>query len=254
MFSSSFLVCSSDADLGAFSAHNSDPTTVVASAQNAFASSVTNSSVVASSDANGGSALTENILTASASRNSAFSDSDQQLLASVGRLEAFSCATGYLPLSSSAYDGGGGNYRKTSSSRISHIMQGKNTAREESSVYRYRDKYSRSNGEDSSVGNGNFSMSGSSARHLMSFGVSGTTGIHDCHVCLKHFQSRADVVRHMRTHTGERPFKCPHCDYSAALKGNLKSHILSRHPDAPASRIMLTLWLLAMQFFVLFNP
>ena len=59
----------------------------------------------------------------------------------------------------------------------------------------------------------------------------GTLHNHLCPLCPKTFQSRADVVRHMRTHTGERPYKCPHCPYSAALKGNLKSHIISRHSE-----------------------
>uniref|UniRef100_A0A2P2I7E8 Protein abrupt-like n=1 Tax=Hirondellea gigas TaxID=1518452 RepID=A0A2P2I7E8_9CRUS len=75
--------------------------------------------------------------------------------------------------------------------------------------------------------------------HSGSSGVAGMGGavlmLHDCPVCPKMFQSRADMVRHLRTHTGERPFKCPHCDYSAALKGNLKSHILSRHTPVKGS-------------------
>lgn len=62
--------------------------------------------------------------------------------------------------------------------------------------------------------------------------------LHTCTFCPKSFQSRADVVRHLRTHTGERPYKCPHCDYCAALKGNLKSHIYSRHsPEKVAKYI-----------------
>ena len=34
----------------------------------------------------------------------------------------------------------------------------------------------------------------------------------------------------MRTHTGERPFVCPHCPYSASQKGNLQAHLL-KHQD-----------------------
>lgn len=60
--------------------------------------------------------------------------------------------------------------------------------------------------------------------------------LHTCTICPKSFQSRADVVRHMRTHTGERPYNCPHCHYSAALKGNLKSHVLSRHTPQKNNR------------------
>ena len=33
----------------------------------------------------------------------------------------------------------------------------------------------------------------------------------------------------MRTHTGEKPFACPHCDYRAATKGTLNRHIKRLH-------------------------
>ena len=33
----------------------------------------------------------------------------------------------------------------------------------------------------------------------------------------------------MMTHTGEKPFACPHCDYRAAQKGQLDAHHMRIH-------------------------
>ncbi|XP_071546427.1 uncharacterized protein [Panulirus ornatus] len=47
-----------------------------------------------------------------------------------------------------------------------------------------------------------------------------------CTVCFKDFMYPSALVLHMRSHTGEKPFTCPHpqCDYRSTKKGNLKRH------------------------------
>lgn len=48
---------------------------------------------------------------------------------------------------------------------------------------------------------------------------------HVCSFCLKTFCKSEDLKRHIRVHTGERPYCCTSCPYRSALKGNLKQHL-----------------------------
>lgn len=50
-----------------------------------------------------------------------------------------------------------------------------------------------------------------------------------CPVCGHKFLWRWMLVRHMMTHTGEKPYSCPHCDYKAARKEQVRSHIYNKH-------------------------
>lgn len=40
-----------------------------------------------------------------------------------------------------------------------------------------------------------------------------------CEFCNKIFKFRHSLVAHLRTHTQEKPFQCPHCDYASGIKG-----------------------------------
>lgn len=45
-----------------------------------------------------------------------------------------------------------------------------------------------------------------------------------CTVCSKSFNKKFSLIRHMVSHTGERPFVCDHCDQAFTQKFDLKRH------------------------------
>ena len=50
-----------------------------------------------------------------------------------------------------------------------------------------------------------------------------------CHLCSYTSLDKSTLVRHLRTHNGERPFQCAICKYAFTTKANCERHVKKRH-------------------------
>ena len=55
------------------------------------------------------------------------------------------------------------------------------------------------------------------------------SSVYHCPVCKMEFFNKARFRHHYMTHSGEKPYGCPHCPYRARQGGTLKHHILMKH-------------------------
>ncbi|XP_066976268.1 uncharacterized protein [Macrobrachium rosenbergii] len=53
--------------------------------------------------------------------------------------------------------------------------------------------------------------------------------VHRCPFCSYRSVHKSHFDEHYRTHTGEKPFICPHCSYQTGVKANLRRHIILKH-------------------------
>ncbi|XP_069997014.1 protein tramtrack, beta isoform isoform X13 [Penaeus vannamei] len=60
-----------------------------------------------------------------------------------------------------------------------------------------------------------------------------TAKLHQCPYCDYNTKKSTNLVTHLRTHTGEKPFPCTYCPHSATTKESLKRHIRTHTGEKP---------------------
>lgn len=56
---------------------------------------------------------------------------------------------------------------------------------------------------------------------------------YQCQICEKMFSQQSNLWKHVRTHTGERPFECPQCGKSFSQRANMKKHLIIHTGERP---------------------
>ena len=62
-----------------------------------------------------------------------------------------------------------------------------------------------------------------------------------CNFCTREFRKPSDLIRHVRIHTQEEPFKCQHCSRAFTVKSTLQTHLkihqhLSQRQKPPCNK------------------
>lgn len=68
-------------------------------------------------------------------------------------------------------------------------------------------------------------LKGHNRIHLSAAG----SGPFRCNMCPYSVHDKAALIRHMRTHNGDRPYECAICNYAFTTKANCERHLRNRH-------------------------
>lgn len=62
-------------------------------------------------------------------------------------------------------------------------------------------------------------------------------GIYRCNMCPHSSTDKAALIRHMRTHNGDRPYECAMCNYAFTTKANCERHLRNRHAKSTREEV-----------------
>ncbi|XP_021695007.1 zinc finger protein 236 isoform X3 [Aedes aegypti] len=62
-------------------------------------------------------------------------------------------------------------------------------------------------------------------------------GPYRCNMCPYLINDKATLIRHMRTHNGDRPYECALCNYAFTTKANCERHLRNRHGRASRDEV-----------------
>lgn len=62
-------------------------------------------------------------------------------------------------------------------------------------------------------------------------------GTYHCNMCPHSSIDKAALIRHMRTHNGDRPYECSLCNYAFTTKANCERHLRNRHAKSTREEV-----------------